>query len=79
MGASMAWSGKKNVLAKYPTGRRTTRGRGGPVGRRQRLGDQVQDGPQPEVAGQRMQMEEIAVYAARDDKVTREAFDFRAG
>jgi hypothetical protein len=80
VGASMAWSGKKSVLAKY---------RGWEADHE--IHSMTLDGPWVGATGfalrfaldstqlstgQRMQMEEIAVYTVRNGKVVREEFHF---
>jgi len=83
VGASMAWSGKKAVLEKY----RTWEGdhdinemnlEGPWVGATgfaiKFKGDVTQRS-----TGQRMQLEEIAVYTVKDGKIVREEFHFATG
>ena len=83
VGASMAWTGKKAVLAKY---------RGWEADHE--IHDMRIDGPwvgatgfalrfaidvSQKSTGQRTQMEEIAVYTVRNGKVVREEFHFAVG
>lgn len=83
VGASMAWIGRKSVLAKY---------RGWEADHE--IHDMRVDGPwvgatgfalrfaidvTQKSSGQRTKMEEIAVYAVRNGKVVREEFHFAVG
>ena len=83
VGASMAWHGKKAVLAKY---------RGWEADHQ--IHESKVEGPwvgatgfalkywidvSQKSTGQRHQMEEIAVYTVRDGKITREEFHFATG
>lgn len=82
-GASVAWKGKKAVLAKY---------RGWEADHE--IHEMQVDGPwvgatgfalqyridvTQKSTGQRSQMEEIAVYTVKDGKIVREEFHFRTG
>lgn len=83
VGAAMAWSGRKAVLAKY---------RGWEADHE--IHEMKLEGPwvgatgfalkywidvTQKSTGQRSQMEEIAVYTVRNGKIVREEFHFRAG
>ena len=83
IGASMAWAGKKAVLAKYRGweadheihAMRVDGPWVGATGFALRFSIDVTT----KSSGQRMQMEEIAVYAVRNGKVVREEFHFAVG
>jgi hypothetical protein len=82
LGASLAWSGKKNVLAKYRTWEADHEIHAmdveGPwVGATGFVLKYRIDVSQKST-GQRSQMEEIAVYTVQNGKIVREEFHFRA-
>jgi hypothetical protein len=82
-GASLAWSGKKAVLAKYRAWEadheiHDLRVEGPWVGASGFCVKYGLDATQKST-GQRMQMEEIAVYTVRDGRIVREEFHFATG
>jgi hypothetical protein len=83
LGASLAWSGKQSVQAKYRAWEadheiHSMDVEGPWVGATGFALRYKLDASQKST-GQRMQMEEIAVYTVKDGKIVREEFHFRAG
>jgi hypothetical protein len=80
MGASMAWSGKKNVLAKYRTWEANNEITAidiegpwvGATGFTLKYKIEIAQ----KATGQRTRMEEIAVYTVQNGKIVREEFHF---
>jgi hypothetical protein len=82
VGASLAWKGKKAVLAKYRGWEadhqiHESKVEGPWVGATGFALKYAIDATQTST-GQRMQMEEIAVYTVKDGKIVREEFHFRS-
>jgi hypothetical protein len=83
LGASLAWSGKKNVLAKYRTWEADHEIHAmdveGPWVGATGFALKYRIDVSQKSTGQRSHMEEIAVYTVRNGKIVREEFHFRAG
>jgi len=81
LGASMAWSGKRNVLAKYRAWEADHEIHGmevgGPWVGATGFALQYKVDITQKSTGQRHQMEEIAVYTVQNGKIVREEFHFR--
>jgi hypothetical protein len=81
LGASMAWSGKKNVLAKYRAWEADNEVHAmdveGPWVGATGFAVKYKIDVSQKSTGQRSQMEEIAVYTVKDGKIVREEFHFR--